>query len=39
MGKANLPENVASAKQCHAVSKEFHSLLLRLSGSSNLNKF
>jgi len=39
MGKANLPENAASAKQCQVDSKYFHSLLLPLSGSSNLNKF
>jgi len=30
MGKANLPENAASAKQCQADSKKFHSLLLPL---------
>jgi len=39
MVKGNLHENAASAEQCQADSKWFHSLLLPVSGSSNSNKF
>jgi len=39
MGKADLPENAASAKQCQADVKWFHSLLLPPSGFSSSTEF
>jgi len=39
MGKANLLENAAFAKQSQVDFKWFHSLVLPLSGSSSSNKF